>query len=174
MMTMNDPRPLETPRPAAEELRKSLASELSPRSRLLYTLLLLVDLAMAVVVGSLWLTEPSLPPRTQIAFGLLLVIALAWSAFFFWTLTRRKVLLAWHRVLAGRLAVLFCSLFTLGALALALTQPDRRAVGFSMAGMGGFSLLAAIVLLTAARRRYSELTARRSRLERELESGSDS
>jgi hypothetical protein len=60
---------------------------------------------------------------TQIAFGLLLVIALTWSAFFFWTVTRRKVLLAWHRVLAGRLAVLFCSLFTLGALALALTSP---------------------------------------------------
>jgi hypothetical protein len=43
-----------------------------------------------------------------------------------------------------------------------------------MAGMGGFLLLVAAVLLIAARRRYSELTARRSRLERELESGSDS
>lgn len=173
-MTMNDPRPLETPRPAAEEIRRSLASELSTRSRVLYTLLLLVDLTLAAAVGSLWLTEPSLPARTQIAFGLLLVFALTWSGFLLWTLTRRKVLLTGHRVLAGRLAVFFCSLFTFGALALGLSQPDRRATGLSAAGMGGFLLLVAIVLLIRAQRRYRELTARRRHLERELKGGSGS
>ncbi len=171
-MAKNDPLPLEIPRPAAQEVRESLAGELSTRSRLLYTLLLLVDLAMAAAVGSLWLTEPSLPARTHIAFGLLLVFALTWCGFLLWTLTRRKVLLARHRVLAGRLAVLFCALFTFGALALGLTQPDRRATGLSAAGMGGFLLLVAVVLLIAAQRRYRELTARRRHLERELEGGS--
>lgn len=119
-------------------------------------------------------TEPSLPARTQIAFGLLLVFVLTWSGFLLWTLTRRKVLLVRHRVLAGRLAVLFCSLFTFGALALGLTQPDQRATGFSAAGMGGFLLLVAVVLLIAAQRRYRELTARRRYLERELEGGGSS
>lgn len=170
-MTMNDPRPHDTPRPAAEEIRKSLAGELSTRSRLLYTLLLLVDLTLASAVGSLWLTEPSLPVRTHIAFGLLLGFALTWSGFLVWTLTRRKVLLVWHRVLAGRLAVLICSLFTLAALTLGWTQPELRAPSFSAAGMGGFLLLVATLLLVTAQRRYRELTARRRHLERELEGG---
>ena len=167
-MIMNDPRLPETPRPAAEEVRKSLAGELSTRSRLAYTFLLLVDLTGAAALGSLWLTEPALPVRTQVAFALLLAFALTWSGFLFWTLTRRKVLLARHRVLAGRLAVLFCSLFTLGALALGLTQPDQRATGLSAAGMGAFLLLVAVALLISAQRRFGELTARRRELEREL------
>ena len=161
-MTTNDPRP------SLEEVRKSLAGELSTRSRLAYTVLLLVDLGLAVAVGSLWLTEPGLPARTHIAFGLLVAFALAWSGFLLWTLTRRKVMLARHRVLAGRLAVTFCSVFTLGVLALGLFQPERRAMGFSAAGMGGFLLLVAIALLIPAQRRYRELMARRVELEREL------
>ncbi|MFP5285478.1 MAG: hypothetical protein ACLGI9_07055, partial [Thermoanaerobaculia bacterium] len=71
MMMTNDPRP------SLEEVRKSLAGELSTRSRLAYTVLLLVDLGLAAAVGSLWLTEPGLPARTQIAFGLLVAFALA-------------------------------------------------------------------------------------------------
>lgn len=159
---MNDPRP------SLEEVRKSLAGELSTRSRLAYTVLLLVDLGLAVAVGSLWLTEPGLPARTQIAFGLLVAFALTWSGFLLWTLTRRKVMLARHRVLAGRLAVTFCSFFTLGALALGLLQPDQRDTGLAMAGMGAVLLLAAIVILVPAQRRYRELMARRLELEREL------
>lgn len=159
---MNDPRP------SLEEIRKSLAGELSTRSRLAYTVLLLVDLGLAVAVASLWLTEPGLPARTHIAFGLLVAFALVWSGFLLWTLTRRKVMLARHRVLAGRLAVTFCSLFTLGALALGLFQPERRATGLSAAGMGGFLLLVAVALLVPAQRRYRELMARRLELEREL------
>lgn len=174
MTTQNDPRLLETPRPSVEEVRKSLAGELSTRSRLTYTVLLLVDLALAIALGSLWLTEPSLPARTQIAFGLLLAFALTWSGFLLWMLTRRKVMLARHRVLAGRLAVTFCSLFTLGALALGLAQPDQRATGLSAAGMGGFLLLVAVALLISAQRRYRALTARRLDLERELKGGSGS
>lgn len=163
-----DPRTFETPRPSAEEVRQSLASKLSTRSRVFYTLVLLFDLGTAAVVGSLWLTEPTLPPRTQIAFGLMLVAALTWSGFLLWTLTRRTVMLAWHRVVAGRIAVLFCSIFTLGFLALGLTQPDVRAVGFSASGMGGVFLLVAVVLLVTAQRRYRKLTARRHHLERQL------
>ena len=161
-MTTNDPRP------TLEEVRKSLAGELSTRSRLVYTVLLLVDLGLAVAIASLWLTEPSLPARTHVAFGMLVAFALAWSGFLLWTLTRRKVLFARHRVLAGRLAVTFCSLFTLGALALGLFQPERRAAGLAMAGMGGALLLVAVALLVPARRRYRELMARRGELEREL------
>lgn len=159
---MNDPRP------SLEEVRKSLAGELSTRSRLGYTVLLLVDLALAVAVGSLWLTEPGLPARTQIAFGLLVAFALAWSGFLLRTLTRRKVMLARHRVLSGRIAVTFCSLFTLGALVLGFFEPDRRETGLAMAGMGAVLLLVAVALLVPARRRYRELMARRLELEREL------
>jgi hypothetical protein len=170
----NDLRLPESPRPTVEEVRKSLAGELSTGSRLLYILLLLVDLTLAASVASLWLTEPYLPARTQIAFGLLLGFALSWSGFILWTLTRRKVLLARHRVLAGRIAVLFCSLFTLGALALGLTQVGQRATGFSAAVMGGLLLSVAVVLLLSAQRRYRELIARRRLLEQELEGGGSS
>lgn len=156
------------PRPSLEEVRKSLAGELSTRSRLVYTVLLLVDLGLAMAVASLWLTEPLLPARTQIAFGLLVAFALTWSGFLLWTLTRRKVMLARHRVLSGRIAVTFCSIFTLGALALGLFQPDRQAAGLAMAGMGGVLLLVAVALLVPAQRRYRELMARRVELEREL------
>jgi len=148
--------------------RDSLSRELSTRSRVLYTLVLLFDLAAAVVVGALWLTEPILPQRTQIAFGLMLTAALTWSGFLFWTLTRRKVLLAWHRVIASRLAVLFCSIFTLGFLVLGLTQPDVRAMGFTAASMGGVFLLVTGALLITAQRRYRELTVRRHHLEQQL------
>ena len=162
MMTENDPRP------SLEEVRRSLAGELSTRSRVAYTVLLLVDLATVAAVASLWLTEPGLPVRTQIAFGLLVAFALIWSGFGFWTLTRRKVMLARHRVLSGRLAVTFCSIFTLGALALGLFEPDQRQTGLAMAGMGGVLLLVAIMILVPAQRRYRELMARRVELEREL------
>lgn len=155
-------------RPTAREIRENLAKALSTRSRVFYTLVLLFDLAAAIVVGSLWLTEPSLPQRTQIAFGLMLAAALTWSGFLLWTLTRRTVMLAFHRLIAGRIAVLFCSLFTLGFLALGLTQANLRAAGFSAAGMGGLLLLLASALLLTAQRRYRELITRRHQLEQQL------
>ena len=57
-----------------------------------------------------WITEPApLPLRTHVAFGLLTFINLAWSVLFGWIVTRRKVLYAQHRVIAGWMALAFCA-----------------------------------------------------------------
>lgn len=126
----------ESPQPSVRAMQERLATELSLRSRVLYTLLLLVDLAIGAVVASLWLTEPDLPTRTHIAFGVLLLIAIVWAVVFGWTLARRKVLLAKHRVVTSRIAVFFCAVFTAGALAVAFTDPDLRQTGLFAAGFG--------------------------------------
>lgn len=140
----------------AEEMQRIVAGELSLRSRILYVALLVVSLLVAGGVGSLLLTEPSLPQRTVIAFIAIVSIALAWTAYAAWVLTRRRVLLAGHRILAARMAIAFTSAFVLGALLLAMWP----------AVLFGFVLLAiAMAMLVHARRRFEELMARRRELE---------
>lgn len=156
-----------TPRPSVREMQERLAAELAPGPRIAYTLLLLFDLSVGAAVASLWLTEPSLPLRTHVAFALILAIAVAWAAYFLRVLVRRKVFLAGQRVVAGRLATVFTGLFTLGALLLALLVSEQRAVGLAAAGFGAVMFAVAVTILRAARRRLDELLERR----RELEAG---
>ena len=61
-------------------IRKLAGGELSMKARLGYVGLLLAATGMTVVVVSLWATEAALPLRTQIAFGVMSVIGLAWAA----------------------------------------------------------------------------------------------
>lgn len=168
---MNENRPIttpEAPRPSVAEMQSRLAAELSTKSRAGYVLLLLFDLAVLAAVGSLWLTEPELPLRTHLAFGGIVLGTLAWAAFFAWTLARRKVLLARHRVVAGRIAVTFTGLFTAGALLLAALVVPMRAPGLA-AGVFGVALLAvAWLVLRRARDRFDELRDRVQRLQAEL------
>jgi hypothetical protein len=148
-------------------MQRFLAAELSFRARLAYVGLLLLASAMAVAVGSLLLTEPALPARTTIGFLAIVAIALCWVAYATWVLRRRRVLLAGHRIVAARMAVVFCSLFVAGALALGWWGPPARAP-FAAAALGGAMLGCALVLLVRARRRFALLLARRRELERLL------
>src|SRR4051795_5039610 len=97
-------------------------TELSLRARLGHVLLALVASAMTVVVLSLWLTEPALPPRTTAAFAMLTIIGLAWVAYSVWVLSARRVMLAQQRVVAGRLAVAFTGAFAAGCMLLVSTS----------------------------------------------------
>lgn len=157
-----------TPRPPADEIRKRVESELSSSARTGYTLLLLFDIAMGAVIASLWLTEDALPPRTHVAFAALVLISLGWAAFFVWTLTRRTLLLAFHRLVAARLSVAFSSVFASGAILLAIMTPELRATSLAAAALGGVMLGVALALLVRARRQLRALLDRRDALAREL------
>ncbi len=161
---MND---VQVPKVSVVEMQRLINGELSLRSRLGHTALLLVALAMTVVIASLWLTEPSLPVRTQIAFGVMVGIGLSWVAYAAWVLTRRRVLLAGHRVIAARMAVTFTTVFVLGSVALGIWSPVGRPA-FAAAGLGALMLMVAVAMLLSARRRFAELMQRRRVLELEL------
>ena len=140
--------------------------ELSVKARGGHVVLLLGALTMTVVCASLWLTEPALPVRTQVAFGMMTLIGLCWALYAIWVLHSRRVLLAFQEVVATRLAVTFCSAALAGSLALALGEGIRAA--WSAVGMFAPMLIAAAVLLARARRRLNALTARRAALEEQL------
>jgi len=155
--------------PAAvlQELRELTATELSLPSRLRYLCLLLAAATMTAIVTALLLTEAALPVRTSIALEALAVIGVSWVIFAAWVLTRKRVLLNSHRIVAGRLAVTFCSVFTIGAVALGFAMSSAAA--FAAAAMGIAMLAVAIVLLVRARRRFASLSKRRAELERALD-----
>lgn len=165
---MNHTRGISDPRPSTAEMRERLEMELTGRSRVAFTFLLLFDLAVGAVIASLLLTEEGLPLRTVIAFSTMLAISLVWAVFFLRTLTRRKLFLAGHRVAAARLSVTFTSLFTIGALVLAMVDEGVRSTAFTAAGFGILMLSVAIGLLVRARRRVNDLTSRRNHLERQM------
>ena len=98
--------------------------------------------------------------------ALMVVIGLSWVAFALRVLTRRRVLLARHRVVAGRLAVTFTALFALGALAVG--YQTGRAAPYGAAAAGFVLLAAAVAILVQANRTFARLTERRRTLEREL------
>lgn len=159
-----------SPKLDAAAVRRMLQEELSTKVRVGYTLLLLVGLTAAVLISSLWLTEPGpIPTRTQIAFGLIVAINLAWATLAAWVLTRRKVLYAMHRVIAGWMAVAFCAAFLLIGLAIAYQRANWTALAV-IGIIGSAQIVVAIALLLRARRRRSELLARRDQLRDELAS----
>jgi pimeloyl-ACP methyl ester carboxylesterase len=143
-------------------MQKMLNTELSMRSRVGYTALLLVGLGGAGLVGSLLLTEPSLVARTQVAFAVLLGINVSWAAYAAWVLTTRRVLLAGHRIIAGRMAVVFSALFVAGMTAVRL---------YAATIFGALLLIVAIAMLVRARRQFARLMERRRTLERSLAMG---
>ena len=146
-------------KPSIEEMQQKMTAELSLRARVGYTALLLAGLGGAGLVGSLLLTEPSLPLRTRVAFAVLLGISLSWAAYAAWVLTKRRVLLAGHRIIAGRMAVAFSAIFIAGTLAVRM---------YAAAAFGALLLAVAIAMLLHARRRFARLMERRRALERSL------
>lgn len=147
-----------------ERVQEIVRRELSTPTRIGYSLMCMFTLTAAGLIGTLWLTERGpLPLRTHIAFGLLVAINLAWSALFGWVVTRRKVLYAMHSVIAGWMAVGFCSLFLLFGLAIGLTRMNTTAL-VAVGLLGIVQLLVAIAMLRHAQRRRRALLARRDEL----------
>jgi hypothetical protein len=166
-MTGTQSRPSEvSPLISAAAVRQLAGVELSLRSRLGYVALLLAASSMTVVILSLWLTEPALPRRTQLAFAVMSVIGTSWVAFALWALTHRRTLLARDSIVAGRMAVTFTSVFVIGAIAVGVAT--RAAAPFAAAALGFVMLAPAITLLVRAHRTFARLTERRQTLEREL------
>jgi hypothetical protein len=147
-----------------EAVRALARNELSFKARVGYVALLLAAGAMSVVIVSLWLTEPVLPSRTQLAFGLMTVIGVSWVALASWALAARRPLFARDRVIAGRMAVAFTSLFVVGTgMAVAM---DGGAAAWGALGTGIVMLSVAGWALSSARHRFAVLVARRAELER--------
>jgi hypothetical protein len=158
-----------TQRESMDVIRKLAQGEMSVKARLGYVALLLVSLAMTTGLVSLWATETGLPLRAQVAFGGMVLIALSWAAFSIWALTTRRVLLARDRVIAGRMSVAFTALFLAGAITAVVMSGKAAAFGAAATGAVMFAL--ALRVLSGARRRFAELSARRAELERDLTSG---
>jgi predicted signal transduction protein with EAL and GGDEF domain len=154
------------PAESAAALQRLLDTELSLPSRLGYVALLLAALTMTAVVTALWVTEPVLPLRAQIGFALIVAIGLSWIVFAIWALTHRRILFARHQIIAGRMAVIFTTVFLLGTLVVGYStgRPDAykaTAVGIVLLGM-------AVVVLVRAKRAFARLVSRRDALAREL------
>lgn len=154
--------------PDAAAVLRLMHSELSTAARIGYTLLLLIGITGAGLLGSLWLTEPgTLPVQTQWAFGLIIAINISWAVLSAWVLSQRKVLYARHRVIAGWMAVVFCTGFLVIGAAIACQRANVKAL--ILIGIVGIAeLIVAVALLRRARRRRSELLARRDELCRQL------
>ncbi len=151
-----------------ERARRLVADQLDPRSRVLYTLLFCVSVLFTVAIGSLLVTEHGLPLRTRLAFLALVGIGSAWTAFAAWVLSRRRPLLARHRIVSGRLALGGTAMFTLAAIGMAVANPALQDGAWTAAGLGSCLMLIARLYLRQAHRRHQELLELRSRLEAQL------
>jgi hypothetical protein len=139
-----------------------LSGRLSLRRRVATVSALLGGLVMAVVIGLLWATEPALPPRTQIAFGVMVGIGLAWAAYGVWVLVRRAPLFALDRVVAAWLALTATGLLTTFACLLMILFDRGSPAWFALT----FALLIlAAVNLHRARRHRAALLRRKQQLE---------
>ena len=145
-------------------LNALLERELSMRARFGHVALLLASLTMAVLTGALWLTEPVLPPRTAIALAGMTLIGIGWALYAVWVLSARRVLLVTQQIVAARMAVSFCAAALAGAVALAVTENNVAARAAAL--MFALMLAIAATMLARARRRYRELMARKTELER--------
>jgi uncharacterized membrane protein YfcA len=149
-----------------DDVRRMLRAELSFRTRAAFLAALLLTTTFAIALLSLWLTEPRLPVRTHVAFGLLVMINMGWSAFCAWALAQRKVLYARQGVIAGRLAVLWSAVFVMGAVAAGYAS-GRASAGLLAALLGLLLLGAAVLVLRRATVRHQQLL----RLKQSLEDG---
>jgi hypothetical protein len=126
---------------------------------------MLVAMAMTVVVGSLWLTEPNLPSRTVLAFAVMVTIGILWMLYAVWVLTSRRVLFARQRVIAGWMAVSFTTVFLVGAISVGVTTGMRAA--YPAGATAAIMLGAAIALLIKAQRNHARLARRLAALQGE-------
>jgi O-antigen/teichoic acid export membrane protein len=147
----------------SDDMIGRLSGPLSLRSRIGAVVALLAGLVGAVGVGLLWATEPALPGRTHLGFGVLVALCLSWAAYGAWTVTRRTPLFALDRVIAGWLAVTATGLLTAAAIAIAVVRGTW--VGLAGVAVAAALATAAVVILMRARGRRAELLRRRRELE---------
>ncbi|MGW5745529.1 hypothetical protein [Amycolatopsis sp. NPDC003861] len=149
-----------------EEVIQRLERPLSLRRRVGYVSVALAGLLGSGVAGLLWATEPGLPPRTKVAFAVLVVIGVGWAAFGTWAVTRRAPLFARDRVVAGWLGVAAWLLFTAGVLVITTlrhrAEPELMLMVLVLGGV-------AVVRLRGARRDRAALLLRREQLSRRAE-----
>lgn len=145
-----------------KDVRQMAGGELSLKARLGYVMLLLASSAMTTVIASLWLTEPGLPLRTQLAFGVMSLMGSAWVVLAAWALAARRPLFARDRVIAGHFAVAFTSVFVAGAIVAVALAGNTAAYAVLFTGV--VMLVAAVRVLIGARRRFADLSARRAAL----------
>lgn len=160
------PHPMTAPLTAAD-VQRLVSQQLSLPSRVGHIALLLVALAAVGVTASLWATEVGLPLRTHIAFGGVTLVGVSWVAYAWWVLRNRRVLLATHRLVAARMAVVFSAAFVIGCTAVALAAPAGKAA-FVAAAFGGVMCAAAVWLLRRAHDRVQALRSRRDEIARAL------
>lgn len=151
----------------ADDIKRLAGLELARPSRVGHALLLVASLTMTSLLGALWATEPTLPVRTHVAFGAMLLIGLAWAGFATWVLARRRVLYGVERVIAARMGLLFSAASGLAFLAMGYSGALVRA-GYLAAASNGLLCLVALAFLIEARHRVAALNARRQALERLL------
>ena len=149
-----------------DDVRALVDGELSLVARVGYVGLLLVSLMMTAGLGSLWVTELGLPLRAHVAFGVMVLIGVSWAIFALWVLTRRRVLLASHHVIAGRMSVVFTSVFLTGCLIMVAIVGG--AASYVVSAIAVLMLGCAVAVLVRARRLRARLIHRRQTLEREL------
>ncbi len=158
---------MNAPTISPESVRARLATELSLPSRVGYTSLLLISFSGAALVGELLLNEKALPLRTQLAFGVLLLICTAWCAFAGWVLTQRRVLYAQHHVVAAGMAIAFSLVFIAGTVIVGVQRASGTTWLLAPA-VGAGMLVVGLLRLRVGRRRVAALTKRRAELEAAL------
>lgn len=146
-----------------QDVRKLASGELSLAARLGYVALLLASTSMMIIIAALWLTEAALPLRTQLAFGAMCVIGSSWAGLAVWVLRVRRPLFARDRVIAGRMAVAFTAVFLCGAIVAVIRVGSAASLG--ALGVGVAMLALAVRAWSGGRRRFAELTSRRTALE---------
>ena len=160
-------QPVDSPRPSVGDIQRLAAADLSLPSRIGHTLLLVMSLIMAAGVVSLWATEPSLPPRTHMAFAFIVGCALTWSIFAAWVLARRRVLLGADRVLAAKIALSLSTLGAIGMAALGYWGEAGRGAYLGALMQTALAVVAAVMLIRA-RRRFEALSRRRREIEEQF------
>lgn len=144
-----------------EDLLARLDAPLSLRRRLGYLAVLLAGLTGAGLAGSLWATEPGLPPHTAAAFALLVLAGLGWAGFAGWALSRRAPLYARDRVVAGWVALAAWAAGAGGVTVIAAVQ-QRLPIGLPL--LTGALGVVVVTHLVVARRRRAALLRRRREL----------
>ena len=150
-----------------QSLSRITEQELTRNERYGHVVLAAVGGIFAVGIISLLVTEPFMRERALWSFVVMAGIGLAWMVYAVGVLLPRRPLLANREIVAGRMSVIFCALFTVGALLAGASV--RQEIHFTGAvGLGLTMTAIALALLVRAHWRRASLRALRARLEAEL------
>ncbi len=145
-----------------EQIQALVRGELSGRSKASHAALLVAALAIAIVVMSVWVTEPPLPMRTHLSFAAVVIIALGWSAHALRVLTHKAILLVPHHVQAARLSMAACVVFLGGCLTAWMLVGGQASVLATLSA--GVMTVVSMYNFRRASDRYRALVRRRDEL----------